>query len=398
MSGYLNSGHGRRKALIPIICVLDILLFPYIRFLSCSLSMLLVLAWSAYHYRSIFKEAKETVGVVLLIGISHLVGLFIYDDFSGISTSVIVIFSLLLCYYLKVMGVEIPTRKILLVYLFVAFVLALIYLVNPRLYFDIRSFWTMSGEEIDFTQHTISRYTFNFSDPNNAACAFVGILAYLLLFEKIQSLPMVLFCIVSVCVCVVVTFSVSGIVMLVFTLAILTITRSVNKPFYNVAIIVLSFFGLLVLLSLGSAFLEDNVIFETLFNRIEGNTQNSSLGGRTDIWENVIEKTFTWFNLFIGKGAVIDNKAVVFKPHSGVLYFLIAYGLLAGVLFIKAFFNKKLFLQKTLKYLIVIAPFCVIFMINTGLSDYRFMSVFALIAAAMPNKAIGHFNYNTALK
>ena len=41
------------KLIIPALCVADILMFPYIRALSCSLSMLIILLWCMINFGSI---------------------------------------------------------------------------------------------------------------------------------------------------------------------------------------------------------------------------------------------------------------------------------------------------------------------------------------------------------
>ena len=149
--------------LIPIICVLDILLFPYIRVLSCSISMILVFGWSLLHLKNILHYRFIEIFIVVLMIISHILGYLLYGSFGKISISVIIIFSLFFLCYLKVEGIEIQVSKILIFYLFIAFLFALIYVISPSDYFLIRSFWTMSGNVIEFSSRTINRYTFIFS-------------------------------------------------------------------------------------------------------------------------------------------------------------------------------------------------------------------------------------------
>ncbi len=375
--------------MLPILCVCDILLFPYIRVLSCSFTMIYVLLWSMYNINKILNNEKTIVGLVFLVLVSHLVGFVTYNSFNGISTSAIIIFAGLLLVYLKETGARIPVRKILVIYLLIAFIGAIVYILVPRLYFNIRTFWTMSGETIEFTEYMISRYTFIYSDPNNAGCVFVGILAYLLLFEDISKLWMTIFCIVATCTCVIATFSVTGILMLVAVLCVFFIKRFKRKANYLAAMLILMIAAVLVLLCCGPILFKDSAIFDILFARIELNMESGSMGGRTDIWRYAIENIFSWKNMLIGNGAVLDNHAVEYRPHSGVLHLLLAYGFPATVIFCKIFVDKQLLKNAAtrMRYVIVLMPFGAILLINTGLSDYRFMTAMALIVAAMSNKS-----------
>lgn len=374
--------------ILPILIVCDILLFPYIRILSCSFTMIYILLWSMYSFNKILNNEKAVVGFIFLILVSHLVGFVAYNSVYGISTSVIVIFVCLLLIYLKETGIRVPVQRILIVYLFIAFIGAIVYLLNPQLYFNVRSFWTMNGQTIEFTEYMINRYTFIFSDPNNAACAFVGVLAYLLLFEDIPKLWMTLFCVVSTCTCVIATFSVSGVLILLAVLFLFFFVKFERKANYIASMLILIFVGIFALLCFGPLLFKDSGILDVLLTRIELNTENASMGGRTSIWRYALENIFSWKNMLIGNGAILNNQSVEYRPHSGVLYLWLAYGLPATVLFFRQFIDKQLLNNATTRilYVVVMIPFGVILLINTGLSDYRFMTIMALIVAAMSNK------------
>ncbi|MBR2329730.1 MAG: hypothetical protein IKA40_00630, partial [Clostridia bacterium] len=254
-------------------------------------------------------------------------------------------------------------------------------IVLPQTYFDIRAVFTMNGAKINFHSRNMNRFTFIFSDPNNAACAYVGILAYLVLFEKINKPTELVFTFVSAGICVVTTFSLTGALMLAALLVALLIIRYETKKTCLYVMGGLAAAVVVVVLGAwifaGASILENEIIAAAI--KRFSNQSVGTAGGRVSFWEKTINSALEWYNIVIGKGAVIDGKGVEYLPHSGHLYLLISYGLPVNIVFYLTFFKVD---KKNLwNTLVVLMPLFMAFTINTGLGDYRFMTVMTLLIA-----------------
>jgi len=249
------------------------------------------------------------------------VGIVVFKSTAGINSAAILVFSFMLLYYIKPWlykeSIRSFLQKLLMVYLFVAMVLALIYTFMPGVYFSIRSFWTMSATEIEFVDRIINRYTFIYSDPNNAGCMFIAIMAYLLLFTK-RNLWMTIYCIVVPTICVISTFSVTAVAMLLAVYALLIVANLRQKKKIQYVLIVALILVLVMFFVVISGVLMpliEGEMVQSLLTRIELNQRTgTSLGGRSDYWEETIEKAVEWYNIFVGKGAVIDALGNVYTP------------------------------------------------------------------------------------
>ena len=192
------------------------------------------------------------------------------------------------------------------------------------------------------------------------------------------------FLIIATSICVISTMSVSGIVILLFVFIMMGTIEHMNKHKYQTVVIFI-ILGVIIFLSInGTDFIDKNELINGMFFRIENNTNNTaSMGGRDEKWRNVIDYALSWYNVFIGKGAVVGDHQIQYAPHSGHLYLLVSFGFISNLIFYKTFFWFKK--DKILSKIIVVVPFFIAFSINTGLSDYRFMTIMALITGCLHN-------------
>lgn len=366
--------------LLLVIVLLDLLLFPYIRALHCGIGMILVAMWCFFH---ISKISLSTWLFVLLVFFSNVMGAAFFElGTKGLVSAIMIIYIFFLYDYLSqafVQNLHI-VKRIMLIYIFFNLILALIYIKAPQQYFSTRSLWTMSGSEINFTELQISRFTSIYSDPNNAGCSLTILLSYLLIYEKLSKAQLV--CALSITlVCVVLTFSVSATVLFSFVLVIVLAfayktedqkeTRNIMIAFFIIAVLFL-----IVYLSVSSNSLSDNLFVKTLQNRIKKNTEDNNLGGRVTIWINLLTSVNPFSFILFGHGMVLDNANKIYAPHNGLLYLLYAYGLPSVIVFLNKFtsFIKDKFIYS----LPIFITFTTIF-INTGFSDYRFITISTLV-------------------
>lgn len=366
---------------LALFCIVDMLMLPYIRVLSCSAAMLLVVFWYFVNVREVALKREIYVAIIMII-LSVVIGFVQTKAVSGLSVAFIIIFAFLVFSFLRNRLITEQFKKavsvILFVYITFVFVLALLYIAKPSAFFSVRSFWTMSGTEITFTEMVINRYTFLYSDPNNAGCCFVAILAYVLFCEKHKTATY-LYYICALVVSVVVTFSVQAVLALVIVVfaAVFTksgATRQIRKIFIGMFAV-----AVVVFLLNFDRIMNSSVVKSLLFR--VGNSNLSTGGGRMSFWKATIENALSWYNIFVGKGAVMDTAGKTYLPHSGHLYTTISFGLLTNIVFCKTFFLLPR--GSKLKYYIILLPLFLIFTINTGVADYRFVCTLVLLSACV---------------
>lgn len=367
-------------AILPCICVIDILFFPYIRFLSCSLSAVLIAIWYLLHLRR--SEVKDSIPIIVLVVVSTVIGYWLYDSLDGIVASAILILSFLLLFYFRTYNHYVPIKNIFIAYLVFVFALAVLYCITPQTYFAVRAFWSMSGNVIEYSDPTINRFTAIFSDPNNAGVAVVAVMTYLLLFEKFKKKITVALCIAMAAFTSFITFSVTANIVLGMVLVAMLLINYRNKKNYVAAILVLLIVVLVAAMLLRDI-IEKSVVYNSLLYRLT-NASFDSAGGRQQHWNDTINNALSWYNVFIGKGAVIDDMGMTYLPHSGVLYIFVSYGAIACIVFAKSFFMLRC--KEKIKTLLAYAPLLFVFLLNTGISDYRFMMMAALLCGAVQNR------------
>ena len=376
-----------KDILLPILCIIDLLMLPYLRFLSCSLSMLLVLFWYFTHLKKI--PAKTgLLFIVFSVIFSLLIGFLCYNSLAGISTAVILVFFVFLLYFFDMFFEQKRMRdilsKIFLIYITVVFLFAIIYILRPQLFFDLRSFWSMGNTKIVFSSRRINRFTFIYSDPNNAGCALTGIYAYVLFCEK-NKFWKSLYYITALGVSVAMTMSVQAILAFaVVTVVFLFVSDKDFAPAKK-ALLYLLCAAAIVAVVLGSFLLRDGNVVSSLMHRLT-HSNFGSAGGRMDYWTATIENALSWYNVVIGKGAVIDASGQTYLPHSGILYMTVSFGLLSCLAFLGVVFLLPK--EARLRYYVILLPFLMIILLNTGIIDYRFMGTLAIVVASVRHQSV----------
>lgn len=363
---------------ISLLCIVDVLFFPYLRVLSSTVSMFVLALWCVLNLHTVMRFRTE-ISITLIIILSTFIGIALYNNYSGITNSVMLVYAVFLNAFIVRFGRKIDIGKILKAYLFFSSLFAVLYLVLPQLYFNVRSIWTMGNTEISFAVRTINRFTLFYSDPNDAANIYVGILVFLILYtEEKKTLNMLLYIALSM-VCIISTVSISGMLSFLICFAALLFFNSKNRTFVRtiigcaiIVLVIIAVFGI-------PRNLVSSDIIGSYLKRFELNTSDNSYGGRTIKWKNAIENCFSYYNFIIGKGGVYDNLGKVFLPHSGYLYMLISYGLPSVFLYHKVFFSQAKLLK--IKYYIALIPFLMIMLMNTGIGDFRYLSTMAILTA-----------------
>ena len=374
-----------KKLIIPALCVVDILMFPYIRALSCSLSMIIIVLWCLFHIGSI--PVKHTISVVIpMVVVSVLFGIFVHHSMNGLSTAILVIYSMLLFYYVShFYNVDFKEiiSKILFIYITLVFALAVLYAVAPQTYFSVRAFWTMSNTKIEFTSLVINRFTFVYSDPNNAGCALTAIYAYVLICER-HKMWRYIYYIAALGVSVLLTMSVQAAAMFALISVVFLLLRGEEYKVAKKAMRIVMIAALAVVICLGGILLSNSKLLDSIFDRLTGGNL-STAGGRMSYWTDTIINALGWENILIGKGSVIDSAGKTYLPHSGNLYMTISYGLITNIAYVIAMFVLPRHTKR--RYYLILLPFMMIYTINTGVSDYRFISVMAMLSAVIHKQA-----------
>ena len=156
--------------------------------------------------------------------------------------------------------------KLLFIYTTVVFVFTVIYIIDPQLFFDIRSVFTMGNTKINFHSRTYNRFTFIYSDPNNAGCALTGVYAYVLFCEK-NKLWKNLYYIITLTAAIAMTMSIQSIVAFVcVTLAFLWIPARKSQTAKRAFLII---FGVLAVggIFIWQFFLKDSDVIVALMKR-----------------------------------------------------------------------------------------------------------------------------------
>lgn len=382
-----------REVLFFYICIIDVLFFPYIRILSSSISMLVLPIWYVFNFNKLKKNKEFSVFILISIFmlVSLALSLIIYPGWvwkSNLSNFGILFFALLYYFFFKYMieKYTVKIKKILIIYVGFVLILAIVYLVNPSLYFQMRSFWTMGGNVIAVESSLlIHRFTSTFSDPNNAATALVGVLAYLLFNEKIGKAKSILL-VLGTGIIVLATMSSTGFIVYGLTLTLLLLililsTRKIREIKFSTL-----FSSIFILLLVPFIYLLINLFFNTEVAQLAlSRFSENSTESRINIWLRLLENQNIFKYIVVGMGGTIFVEGSTFRPHNGHLYLIYNYGMIVYFGFLYIFFRRR---RTPINYYFFIIPFLIGFTMNVGISEPRFANLLALLVAAY-----AHNNY-----
>lgn len=369
--------------------------FPYLRFLSVSLSMLLLPVWFVVRGSTLVndRDLKLSIIAIFLCVISFLLSFITYQDgfwlrdgsvggsFNMAANTAIIIYMLLLYVFFKnlIFKYRIDISNYLIAYLSFILILAAVFYLDPVGYFKVRSIWTMYDNTIEVGEfgNAMYRFTSTLSEPNNLAAIAVSILAYLILFKKVfYGLSIGL----SILVLGVVfaTMSSSGILyfsitMVAFVLNDVFLSRS-SKMLVVLKICMMLLFLILVVFAF--------VMFkETDVGRIASDrVASNSMDSRYAIWMRSIDFFKIFSSLLWGDGGLVIMAGRQINPHNGHLHLIYSYGVVFYLIFMFVFFGQGFSVLKLSSLFFVILFLC--FTINVGIYEFRFAGIMALLVAA----------------
>jgi hypothetical protein len=273
---------------------------------------------------------------------------------------------------------SISVQRYLFYYIAFVFVLVVIFFNDPTKYFQLRSFWTMSGNVIQFSEFSSTfRFTGTLSDPNNIGSLICAVMAFLIFNTKINLLGKLVLLVLSF-LAVIATMSTTGLV-LFFMVALAFLVQQINlqgvsysKALLKVGYLLVFSFFLVFLIS----YVAETEVGNISYDRSDGN----SIDSRYEIWKKSFNLEKIVRSLVIGDGGltIIDGKVI--NPHSGHLYLLYAYGFIFYLIFLYVFFVSSCkFLSFRQVFFI---PIFICFTVNVGIYELRFSGLMALMIAA----------------
>lgn len=375
--------------------LVDILFLPYIRGLPIRPFMIVLLFWLFKGgFNKIFDNRKmfSFILFITLSVLSILIGVLCYSSdifpttlvYSNLQPLVIIIFGFLLLYFFKYINIKYSPNinKILVSHIVFAFAFSLLYWVNSEMFWNVRSFWTISGDNIVFDSVLTERFTHIFSEPNNFAVVSTVVLSYLISQNNIK-FKSILFLLSSFVIFT--SLSVTGLIVYVYSMIILLIFKLTNKSrSFTISINSKKVFamvvGTIIVIVVYFVFLSnfvDNVAYN-LVRRAKYYFDNDNFSGsRFGIWKKYIESSKLYYNIIIGKAGSVINGSIG-KPHNGHLFLISHFGLIAYIIFVFHFFKKQIY-HSLFAYLLIVIPFFLIFTFNTLVQDLRSFYLFVII-------------------
>lgn len=373
--------------LVFLMCVMDILFLPYIRVVSASISMIVLPIWYIFNLKKIklTSEFKLFLLLASLVVLSVALSTSAYPMLlkSNITNSAILIYGFLYYFFYKYYfesNSNTSLKKLLSWYVLFGFTLATVYLVSPNLYFQVRSFWSMSGEVIEITDSlVIHRFTSTFSDPNNAAVVFVSVMAFLLLSKKTSFLKSILL-MGATALILIAAMSSTGFILfgltILFYFAWLLFTKKFTRfkkstlLYMAIIFFLLPFILVFIYIFLGSD------VAQMSLERVAGNSADS----RFLIWKELLSRESIFSYILYGMGGTVVIDGYIFKPHNGHLHLIYSYGMIVYAIFISIFFRKRK--NTSLSSYFFLVPFFLGFTMNVGIYEPRFMFILALLLAS----------------
>ncbi len=368
--------------------IIDILFFPYIRMLSATFSMIVLPLWYIFNSKKIKITFEFQLFIILIFFMmfSVLLSLVFFPQETwkpNITYLVIILYAFLYYFFFRYYfdKYSISLKKILIMYVAFGFVLGLIYLINPSLFFQVRSFWTMSGNVIQVEGSLlIHRFTSTFSDPNNASIAFVAVFTFLLFNEKLNFIAK-LFVLFAITLIIFATMSSTGFILLGLTYIMFILHLFKHRKFKNkikistlisliIIILLIPILYMLVIKFLGSD------VAQLALYRFSSNSVDS----RIEIWNELLHSKNMFNYILFGMGGTIIIDGAAFAPHNGHLFLIYNYGMIVYSIFIYIFFRIRKRIQ--LQYYLFLIPFFLGFTVNVGIYEPRFIFLLALLVAA----------------
>lgn len=366
--------------------VVDVLFLPFPSFIPTNYSTLAIPVWLLFEARNL--RIHRTIFNVC-IALLFILASFFYaylnkqpDSYTlqnnAINTGIVIYMMLA---YIALSSSVVKKERIVInvlkAYLLFCFLLAAAFLINPSLYFSIRSFWTLSNTliEVDGLTRTV-RFTGILSDPNNMAIIAGSTLSFIIFRDSRAIFHNSIF-ILMVGVIVASTMSVTGLICFaaVTTAYFGTVSFSRSK---SLAIVLRAFTIISICAITYIIFLvvRDSLIVQLALER----ASRSSVDSRFSRWEIAldIEKMVRVF--LIGDGGTVTWKGNIHRPHNGVLHLYLNYGIISCAIFLTIFF--KIIKPLEWKRCFFLLPIFIGFFVNVGIYEPRFAGIWVLLAAS----------------
>ena len=374
------------SSILSILIILDVLFLPYPPGIPVTFGVILAPIWLLFSLRK--KQNYTLVAGIILILTVFLSLLYTaafnlangaYFFNAVINSGVLLYMTLLAILAHSAGGVGSQTFLFILkCYIFFVTVLAALFVIDPFLYFQTRSFWTYNNNTIEFDGlDSTTRFTGTMSDPNNAIVIVTAVLAYVL-FRQPERIWNNVLLIAGVCVIAVCAMSATGAICLTGTVSIYYIfagfsNNKSNSIILKFVILTLVFSGLIA----ASSYIFKSELFQLYIYRLEA----SDIGSRFSRWGIIYDLQKTASSFLIGDGGVIIWNGSAYKPHNGHFHVYYNYGIFAYISFIYLFF-PFVRISHWEKY-VFLAPLLLGFTVNVGVYEPRFAGIWALLVGMM---------------
>lgn len=373
--------------------MVDALFLPYIRSIHMSMSMILLMGWTIFHLPLLFdtKVFQIVAGISILAIISTIKGIVEFPQY--LSDNIVNLVTILFCllyyvfFYVQIVKRSINVLPVFYFHIIFSAIFAMYYLVSPQGYFNLRSIWTMSGTKITYYGALYNRFTFLQSDPNNNACIVCAMMLYIFLNEKNINSTKKIMLFVLVGISVFTSISTTGFVVYFISIGAYVITTKwyIFKRYVNPINVCLAMMILTMLVTIAGVILTDRTHFSidllgAMKERFALTTSGGTMSGRTDIWSEIAKSFDIYKYIMIGNGGtLLDRNAKVHLAHNGHIHMVLAYGMIAYVLFIYLYFRKPKG-SKWREYIPMI-PLFLVFSVNTLVIDFRASIALSVVAA-----------------
>lgn len=258
--------------------------------------------------------------------------------------------------------------KVLVVYIYFVGFLALIFLITPELYFQLRPIWSYGDSVEQFSSLSIlTRYTGIMSDPNNLAVSTCAIAASILFIDSSNVIKNISIILVTSIV-VIASMSTTGFLCLIIV-SVSYIFTAPMSPKQKSVLFLVSFISIAMLLFVVSR----TEVFQVAYERF----MMSDADSRFSRWEKALYLDNWVKTVLIGDGGTIVLQGQDYRPHNGHLHVLLSFGILAYIAFVSLFFKLKNY-RKWKRYIFLVVLF-IGFTVNVGIYEYRFAGIWVIL-------------------
>ncbi|GHH98660.1 hypothetical protein [Neobacillus kokaensis] len=379
--------------------IIDVLFLPYFKYFVMPNSLIFVVIWTVINIKKIKTDFDFKVFIILFyfVLLSSFVSYFFtphtlngYSNIWGdnIKRPFQLLSSFLYYFYLKtyLKSNSFSLKKILLLFILFADILALISILNIGLYFDIKEMFSVRDPFIDnffiTTDDYFFRYSYLWVDPNSIGYIIGVVGFYLMINEKLSSIQ-ILFVIISMLLILITCMS-SGALLAVSIVFVLLVGIYLKRLCINFSIKIKKkeIFSLLIsicillIVGLNIETMSNLKVFNYGLDRIFGNSSES----RKTIYQYIITNKNMLKSLFIGNGytLIVDN--AIKRPHSDHLRIIYGYGWIAYLSIILFLFRKRKGIAFHHHFFLI--PGFVAFSINSLIDEQKVFVVFLILLAA----------------